>query len=148
MVETDVAVDAVLGRRVLNVFQDLLPVGDRLWVRPRLERIAERVHVTVGADAGIAEQVPGATDGAAALQDREALARTFVLEMIGGGDAGQPGTDDQYVDMLCGHEFFPGISLVQLLALAADSRNPSCRCQIAAAFAFGQPPSAISGERP
>ncbi len=99
MVEADFPVDAVLGRGLADIVQDLRSVGDRLRLGPWLERIAQREHVAVGADAGIAEQVPGAADAVAALEDGKALARTFVLQVISRADAGQPGADDQHVEM-------------------------------------------------
>ena len=70
MVEADLPVDAVVDGGLANVIQNVGPVGDRLRLRPRLERVAEREHVRVGADAGIAEQVPGAADAVAPLEDR------------------------------------------------------------------------------
>ena len=67
---------------------------------PRLERIAEREHVKVGADAGITEQIPGAADAVAAFEDDEALARALMLQVIARADAGKAGTDDQHVEMV------------------------------------------------
>jgi len=34
------------------------------------------------------------------FQDNEALSRALLLQMIGAADAGNSGTDDQYVEML------------------------------------------------
>ena len=48
------------------------PAGDCFRLRPRPEREAQGEHVRVGADAGEPEQVPGAADGVAGLEDREA----------------------------------------------------------------------------
>jgi hypothetical protein len=53
----------------------------------------------------IAEQVPGAADGIARFENREALAGALVLQLTGGADAGQAGTDDDDVEM------FHGLSL-------------------------------------
>ena len=102
MPEADALVDAVRLRGVLQVFENRRPVGDRLRVRPRTERVAERVHVRIGADAGIAEQVPRAADVGAAFQDRVGLARAALLQMTAGADAGNAGADDQDVDMFNG----------------------------------------------
>ncbi len=99
MVETDFLVDAVVGGGLADVVQNPRPVRDRLRLGPGPERIAERIHVAVGADAGIAEQIPGATDAIAALEDDVALAGTFLLQVIAGADAGQACADDQHVDM-------------------------------------------------
>src|SRR5581483_9284823 len=103
MMVANLAVDAVLGRGLANVIENARASGDRLRFGPRLEGIAERVHVRVGADAGIAEQIPGAADGMAAFEDDESLRRTFGLQMIAGGDAGQAGADDQHVEMFNRH---------------------------------------------
>src|SRR5581483_673534 len=103
MMVANLAVDAVLGRGLAHVVEDAWAVGDRLRLGPRLEGIAEREHVRVGADAGIAEQVPGAADGVAAFEDDEILRRTFGLQVIAGGDAGQAGADDHHVEMFYRH---------------------------------------------
>ena len=97
--EADAAVDAVLGRRLAHVFQDGRAVGDRLGPAPRLEGIAERVHVGIRADAGVAEQVPGAADQVAGLQDGVAQPRAARLEMAVRADAGQPGANHQDVEV-------------------------------------------------
>ena len=101
MVEADFPVDAVVGGGLADVIQDSRPVRDRLRLGPWLERIAQREHVAVGADAGIAKQIPGAADGFAALENDITLAGTIVLQVIARADAGQPGADDQHVDMFC-----------------------------------------------
>src|SRR6202048_3543545 len=103
MAIANLLVDAVLARGLADIIQDPRPVGDRLRLGPWLERIAEREHVAVGADAGIAEQIPGAADAVAALEDHKTLARTFLLQVKTRADAGQPGADDQDVEMLWCH---------------------------------------------
>ncbi len=108
MVEADLLVDAVVGGGLADVIQDPRAVRDRLRLGPWLERIAQREHVAVGADAWIAEQIPGAADTVAALEDRIALAGAFLLQVIGRADAGQPGADDQHVDMFACHGHLPG----------------------------------------
>src|SRR4051812_19940110 len=100
VVEVNFLIDSVFGGGLAHIVQDPRPVGDRLWLGPWLERITQREHVAVGADAGIPEQVPGAANAVAALQERKALARTFLLQVISRADPGEPGADDQYVDML------------------------------------------------
>ena len=96
--EAHVLVDAVLGGRFLEIVQDRRAVDDRLLRRPRLEPEPERVHVGVRADTGVFEQVPGAAEVVAALQDQVALRRAAVLQMPGGADAGDAGSDDDDVD--------------------------------------------------
>ncbi len=97
--EADVPVDAVLGRRLAHVVQDRRAVGDRLGSAPRAEGVAERVHVRVRSDAGVAEQVPGAADGSARLEDGVARPRAARLQVAARADAGQPGAHDQHVEV-------------------------------------------------
>ncbi len=117
--EADLAVEAVLHRGVDDVAADRRAVGQRLRVRPRLEGVAQREHVGVGAHAGIAEQIPGAADRGAALQDREAAPREVVLQVHGRADAGEPGADDDRVEMLDGR----GLGRLHELTRARD-RSP------------------------
>ena len=100
MVEADVAVDSVLSRRLADVLQDRPAVDDRLRSRPGAERVAEREHVRVRADAREAEQVPGAPDRVARLEDRERLARAALLHAAAGPDTGEAGPHDQNIDVL------------------------------------------------
>src|SRR5437667_12339225 len=100
MIEADFPVDAVLGGSLADVIQNMRTVGDRLRLLPWLERIAHREHVAVGADAGITEQVPGAADAVAALENDKTLGRTIALQVIAGADPGPPGADDHHIDML------------------------------------------------
>src|SRR5664279_2977295 len=103
MVEADLLVDAVLGRGLADIVQNLRPIGDCLRLGPWLERIAQREHVAVGADAGVAEQVPGAADAVAALENGKILAEALLLQVITRADAGQPSADDQHVEMFRCH---------------------------------------------
>ena len=101
-VEADFLVDAVEARGFAHIIQDRGAVGDRLGFGPRPERIAERVHVGVGADAGITKQIPGAADAIAAFENRVAAIRAILLQMIAGADARQPRAHDQHVE-ISGH---------------------------------------------
>src|SRR6185503_14999134 len=98
--EADLVADVVGVRGRADVVEDLPARGDRLWLLPGPERVAEGEHVGVGADPGVAEQVPGAADRIARLEDREALRRAALAKMAGGADPGDPGPDDQHVDVL------------------------------------------------
>ena len=100
VVEPHLFVDAVLGGRLPEVAQDLVGAGDGVFVTPRLELVAEGVQIGVRADARVAEQVPGAAAGAARLQDGVGPARVLLLQVVGGADAGQTGTDDQDIHLL------------------------------------------------
>src|SRR4029077_21278539 len=66
----DLLVDAVLGRCLPHVLQDLAASGYRFRLLPGPERVAEGEHVGVRADAGEPEQLPGAAAGATCLEDR------------------------------------------------------------------------------
>jgi hypothetical protein len=103
MVEADVALDPMLGGGLPDVVEDRRPVGDRLALRPRAERVAEREHVGVRANARVGEQGPGTADAVARLEDRVGLTRAVVVEVMRGADAGQAGPDDQRIDVLEGH---------------------------------------------
>ncbi len=98
----DVFVDAVLRRGLFDVGLDRRTVGDRCRRLPRLEPEAQGEHVRVGTNPGVAEQVPGATQVGAALQDRVALGRAAVLQMPRRADAGDAGADDDNVEVF-GH---------------------------------------------
>ena len=100
MVEADQLLDAVVGRRLAHVSEDRGPVRDRLRVFPRPERVPERVHVRVRADARVAEQVPRPSDALARLEDRDRLARALRFQMARCADPREPRADDQHVDVL------------------------------------------------
>src|SRR5438309_7166543 len=97
-VETDLFEDSKLACRVLDILPDCLAADDRLGGTPRPERKAERVHVGVRADAGVAEQVPGAADPLARFENREALAGTALLQAAGRIDSGNPAAPDRKTD--------------------------------------------------
>ena len=103
MTRANPLVDAVLPRRLLDVAEDRRPVGDRLRLRPGLERVAEGVHVGVGADPRVAEEVPGAADRVPRLEEGERLVRAVAPQVAAGADAGQAGSDDQDVEVLGRH---------------------------------------------
>ena len=70
----DQLVDAVLAGDGAQVVEDRRPVGQRLGAGPGPPAEAEGEHVGVGADAGVAEQVPRAAAGLPRLEDRDRLA--------------------------------------------------------------------------
>ena len=102
MAEADVVDHSGLARRVLDVGADVAAVRDRLGVRPGPERVPHRQHVGVRADAGVAEQVPGAADALAPLEDREGLAGRVARQVPAGVDARETRADDQDVEVLDG----------------------------------------------
>src|SRR5262245_1031898 len=96
--EADPAVDPVFACGVVKIIEDRRSISDRLLAAPGPEAIAKRVHIGIGADTGIAEQVPRTAKRFAPLQDDEGLFRAVALQMIGdpdaGGDRGVGGWDD------------------------------------------------------
>ena len=89
MADANVFLDASFVRRVLHILENRRPVGDGLRLLPRAKRVAERVHVGVGADAGIAKQMPCRADVGAAFKNRVALVRTARLQVMRRADAGR-----------------------------------------------------------
>ena len=100
MAVPDRAIDPVRLGRLAHVGEDGRPVRDGLRRGPGTERVAERVHVGVGADPRVAEEVPRAPEALAPLQDRVRLVRAARLQVVGGADAGEAGTHDENVEML------------------------------------------------
>ena len=98
--EADLRDDACLVGGRADVAQDRRAVGDRLRVGPWPEAVAERVHVGVGADARVAEQVPGAADRPARLDDQVALAGAPFLQVMGRADARKARPDNQHVEQV------------------------------------------------
>ncbi len=74
-------------------------VGDGVGFVPRLEAVAERVHVAIGANAGVTEKIPRAAHGWPALEDDIGLSRTARMQVHCGADTGEARTDDQNVDV-------------------------------------------------
>src|SRR5208283_805028 len=103
MPEADLLLDAGLAGRLAHIAEDGRAVGDALRALPGPEGVAERVHVRIRADTGVAEQIPGPADAVARLEDRVGLPRTVFLQVVGGADAGQTGSDDEHVDMFERH---------------------------------------------
>ena len=102
VVVADVPVDAVLPRGLAQVVEDQRAVGQRLGASPRPEAVAEREHVGVRPDPGVAEQVPGPAAHRARLEDGVRRRGVLAGELAGRADAGQPGSEDQHVEVV-GH---------------------------------------------
>ena len=60
------------------------------------------MHVAVGSDAGIAEQVPRATQVLTPFEDGEGTVGTVHLQVVGGRDTRDAGTDDEHVEVVFG----------------------------------------------
>src|SRR4029077_12971025 len=97
--ESDVAIDAEFTRSIAHILQNARPVADVLNLLPWAEGISERVHVGVGAHAGIAEQVPSAANLRSRFEDDVALAGTTRLETVSRADAGESGSDNDHVEV-------------------------------------------------
>src|SRR5581483_2583384 len=67
---------------------------------PRLEAVAERVQIAVGADARIAVRPPRTAEAVLHVERNEALVGTLLGEVVGGPDPRDSGTDDQHVEVL------------------------------------------------
>ena len=102
MAEPDPLHQPVLAGGFLYIVKDGGTVGDGLGVGPRLEVVAERMHVAVRPHTGIPEQIPRSADRIPGLEDYEGPVGTFPLQMAGRTDTGQPGTDDDHVDIFHG----------------------------------------------
>src|ERR1041384_2412701 len=100
MVVADRLVYSVFGSGLADVAEDGGAVSHRPGFTPGTEAIAECVHVGVGADAWIPEQVPGAAHRFAAFEDDESLAGALELERASAADARKPGTHHYHVHVL------------------------------------------------
>ena len=118
VIEADLLVHPVRDGRLADVFQDGGAVGDRLGLGPGAERVAEGIHVGVGAHAGVAEQIPGAAAAVARFEDEEGFARVAHGQMAPGADAGQASADDQDVEML--HEGSPSSLWACAISVGGD----------------------------
>src|SRR6185437_16734603 len=102
MVVADGFGDAEIGRCVANVIEDRGTVGDCFGLAPGAKAIAERVHVRIGADAWITEEIPRAADSVASFEYEEALLGAVHLEMARSANPRQPRADDDYIHVLHG----------------------------------------------
>ena len=84
---------------LVQVVEDLVRIGDGIVGSPGLELIAEGVQVGVRPDARVAEQVPGAADGGTAVDDGKTSARLLGHQVVAQPDSGDPGADDQHIDV-------------------------------------------------
>src|SRR5579884_2230481 len=94
------AVDAILVRGRDQVFPYVHPVGHAFFAGPRLIGEGQREDAAVRAHTGVAEQVPGATDLLAPLQDDVADAWVALSNAVGGAQPRDPGADDHDVEVL------------------------------------------------
>src|SRR5215212_9718989 len=103
MIEADLLVDSVDFGSVAHVVENRRTICNRLSAWPRSELVAERVHVRIGANTRIAEEVPCTAKGSAAFKNRKGLLRTFCLQIVSCPDSGESCAYDEYVDMVVLH---------------------------------------------
>jgi hypothetical protein len=94
MIELDLFVDAIFGSGLAKVIQDRRTISDRLCFFPGFETETQSVHVTVGAHAGVTEQIPGATKIGATFEDCVRAVGALILQVIGHANTRDSGTDD------------------------------------------------------
>src|SRR5690242_17431991 len=99
MAKADLLVDAIFRRRLTDVFQDGWAIRDGFRLAPGAKAVAKGMHIGVGADARIAEQVPGAANRVPAFQDSIGLLRRARLQVIGRGDARYARSNDQDINV-------------------------------------------------
>src|SRR5271155_5242449 len=104
----DFLVDAVFTCRFADVIDDRGAVRDRFLFAPRPEREAERVHVGIGTNSRITEQVPGSAHRVPAFQNGVGFSGTFRLPAIARADSGKPRTHDEHIEMLHASSGFSG----------------------------------------
>ena len=107
MAVSDGFVYTEFGGGVADVIQDRGTIGDGLGVAPRAKAIAERVHIGVGANAGIAEKIPRATDRVAPFEYDEALVGAVHLQMTRSTNSRQPRAHDYDVHVLHSARNYP-----------------------------------------
>ncbi len=121
---------AELMSGVLDIIADRGAFDDRLVRRPGAEWKAQSEDVRVRADAGIAEQVPGAADPVSRLEDQPALAFAAGLQAVRGIDAGNTGSDDDHVQMI-------GLRIVARHRLSLAAQAPRSLAEISRKSACG-----------
>ena len=99
MAIANVGGDPVLIDHLAHVLEDFFGAGDRR-ADPGLEAIAEGIKIAIGTDARILVRFPGAAEALLHLQDDIGFAGALFLQVIGRTDPGNPGADDQHVDMV------------------------------------------------
>ena len=104
MLETDTAINSEGTGCFTHIVQDSGAVSDSLGIFPRVEWVSEGEHIRIGANTGIAEQIPGSANRGARFEDDILLARTARLQAVGCSDAGKTGTDDDDVEVFNRHD--------------------------------------------
>jgi hypothetical protein len=95
----NVSIEAIVIDDFAEIGKNLRSGGNR-FADPWLEAVAERVEVAVRPDAGIAMGDPRAAKAVLSFEDHEAHLRALGLEVVGGADAGDSGSDNRHIEML------------------------------------------------
>ncbi|MGA9833351.1 MAG: hypothetical protein WBQ71_19725 [Trebonia sp.] len=115
----DVPAEAILVNDLVEIGEDLSARRDRR-AAPRLEPVAVRKQIAVGAHARIPMGPPGSAPVVLGVQDNEGPVRELVPQMVRGADAGDPRSDNENIDVA-------GV-LDLLSALGRRGRGCSRRC--------------------
>src|SRR4051794_24703795 len=99
MTVADMAGEIVILDHLPPVAQDLGRRRDRR-PGPRLEAVAKRVQIAVGADPGITVGPPRAAESLLRFEHDKARPRALLRQVIGAANPGNPGTDNQDIEML------------------------------------------------
>ena len=108
--ESELFPDAELINGRVEVVANLVGAGEDLGPKPGPEIVGIAEHVRVGANPGIAKQVPGAADCLASFEDHDAPLREALRKARCDADTGDASADDQYVEVLRVHRSAPSSS--------------------------------------
>src|SRR5690349_12590553 len=111
MVVADRFIDFVFGRGLTDIVENRRTISHRLVFTPGAEAITERVHVGVGAHAGITKEVPRATHRIAPFENDKTFARAQRLQVTRAPNPRQPRSHDDDVNMLHGRTLVSSATL-------------------------------------
>ena len=99
MAVSNIWIDPILVGSFMDIIPDGRTISNRFLRVPGLKVKAQRVHVTVAANTGVSEQVPGAAHGVPHFQNLIGSARALFQQMDSCADAGKARAYDEYVEM-------------------------------------------------
>ena len=135
-VELDVLHDALLLSCLLEVVEDVFCWSNWLGRFPDLPGEAKGVHVAVGPDPGVLEEVPGAAEVGAPLQDDILGPFAVFLEVVGRVEPADAGPNDDAVCVLLVRHIQPRVHKLQFkrlhsgVKLFIESKAPCMSCEI------------------
>src|SRR6267142_4825454 len=94
------SINPVVASCFANVVQYGGAVGDRLGLAPWPKLVSERVHIGIGANSRIAEQVPGPAHRVSPFQNCKCLGWASCLQIISSADSREPRAHDQDIEVL------------------------------------------------